>query len=159
MRSSGGALLSIINDILDFSKIEAGKLDLDPVDFDLREAVGDVCDLLAARAQSAGSSCVAQIADDVPGASRATTGRLRQVLINLIGNAIKFTHEGEVVVDGRRATSRWRCASRCATPASASRREHADGALRAVRAGRRLDHPPLRRHRARTGHLAASWWS
>ena len=67
VRSSGDALLSIINDILDFSKIEAGKLDLDPTDFDVREAVGDVVRPAGrARARAAGSSCVAQISDDVP---------------------------------------------------------------------------------------------
>ncbi|MDA0136362.1 response regulator [Solirubrobacter deserti] len=97
VKSSGGALLSIINDILDFSKIEAGKLDLDPVDFDIREAVADVCDLLAGRARD-DVELVAQISEDVP---RTVTGdevRLRQVLTNLVGNALKFTHEGEVVV-------------------------------------------------------------
>ena len=103
VRSSGGALLSIIDDILDFSKIEAGKLELDPVDFDLREAVGDVCDLLAARAHERGLELAARIADDVPAAVRGDDGRLRQVLMNLIGNAIKFTHEGEVVVALARA--------------------------------------------------------
>ena len=98
VRSSGGALLSIIDDILDFSKIEAGKLELDPVDFDVREAVDDVCDLLAARAHERGLELAARIADDVPAAVRGDDGRLRQVLTNLVGNAIKFTHEGEVVV-------------------------------------------------------------
>ena len=150
VRSSGGALLSIIDDILDFSKIEAGKLELDPVDFDLREAVGDVCDLLAARAHERGLELVARIADDVPAAVRGDDGRLRQVLMNLVGNAIKFTHEGEVVVTARRARAR-RCASRSPTPASASPRARR-GALRVLRAGRRLDHAPLRRHRARPGH-------
>jgi CheY-like chemotaxis protein/HPt (histidine-containing phosphotransfer) domain-containing protein len=73
------------------------------VDFDLREAVGDVCDLLAARAHERGLELVARIADDVPAAVRGDDGRLRQVLMNLIGNAIKFTHEGEVVVTLTRA--------------------------------------------------------
>jgi PAS domain S-box-containing protein len=98
VKSSGAALLSIIDDILDFSKIEAGKLDLDPTDFDVREAVADVCDLLAGRAHDRGLELVAQISDDVPRAVRGDEGRLRQILTNLIGNALKFTHEGEVVV-------------------------------------------------------------
>ncbi len=98
VRSSGRALLSIIDDILDFSKIEAGKLELDPVDFDVREAVADVCDLLAARAHERELELAARIADDVPPAVHGDDGRLRQVLMNLVGNAVKFTHEGEVVV-------------------------------------------------------------
>jgi signal transduction histidine kinase/CheY-like chemotaxis protein/HPt (histidine-containing phosphotransfer) domain-containing protein len=98
VRSSGRALLSIIDDILDFSKIEAGKLELDPVDFDVREAVADVCDLLAARAHERELELAARIADDVPVAVHGDDGRLRQVLMNLVGNAVKFTHHGEVVV-------------------------------------------------------------
>jgi PAS domain S-box-containing protein len=98
VKSSGSALLSIINDILDFSKIEAGKLDLDPIVFDVREAVGDVCELLASRAHARKLELVAQISDDVPQAVTGDEGRLRQILTNLVGNALKFTHEGEVVV-------------------------------------------------------------
>jgi signal transduction histidine kinase/DNA-binding response OmpR family regulator len=99
VRSSGRALLSIIDDILDFSKIEAGKLELDPVDFDVRETVADVCELLAARAHERGLELVTQVADDVPAAVHGDDGRLRQVLMNLVGNAVKFTHEGEIVVN------------------------------------------------------------
>jgi signal transduction histidine kinase/DNA-binding response OmpR family regulator len=99
VRSSGRALLSIIDDILDFSKIEAGKLELDPIDFDVRETVADVCDLLAARAHERGLELAARVADDVPAAVHGDDGRLRQVLMNLVGNAVKFTHEGEVVVN------------------------------------------------------------
>jgi PAS domain S-box-containing protein len=98
VRSSGDALLAIIDDILDFSKIEAGKLELDPTDFDVREAVADVCDLLGSRAHERRLELVAQVAEDVPVSVCGDDGRLRQVLTNLVGNAIKFTHEGEVVV-------------------------------------------------------------
>jgi PAS domain S-box-containing protein len=98
VRSSGGALLSIINDILDFSKIEAGKLELDPTPFDVREAVGDVCELLAGRAHERSLELLTQISDDVPGLVTGDEGRLRQILTNLVGNALKFTHAGEVVV-------------------------------------------------------------
>jgi PAS domain S-box-containing protein len=108
VRSSGSALLSIIDDILDFSKIEAGKLELDPADFDVREAVADVCDLLASRAHERRLELAAQVAEDVPAAVRGDDGRLRQVLTNLVGNAIKFTHEGEVVVAVRRDGDRLR---------------------------------------------------
>jgi signal transduction histidine kinase/CheY-like chemotaxis protein len=103
VRSSGEALLAIIDDILDFSKIEAGKLELDPVDFDVREAVGDVCDLLGGRASDRGLELIARVDDAVPDAVTGDEGRLRQVLTNLIGNALKFTHQGEVVVSVARA--------------------------------------------------------
>ncbi len=93
-RSSGEALLAIIDDILDFSKIEAGKLDLDPTEFDVREAVDDVCDLLGRPRARRGLELLAQIADDVPALVTGDEGRLRQVLINLVGNALKFTHDG-----------------------------------------------------------------
>ncbi len=98
VRSSGEALMAIIDDILDFSKIEAGKIELDPSDFDVRETVGDVCDMLGGRAHAGGLELVAHLADDLPTAVRGDEGRLRQVLTNLVGNAIKFTPVGEVVI-------------------------------------------------------------
>ena len=98
VKSAAGSLLSIINDLLDFSKIEAGKLDLDPADFGLRAALGDTLRALATRAHRKGLELVCNVQPDVPDALIGDAGRLRQVLINLVGNAIKFTEEGEVVV-------------------------------------------------------------
>lgn len=98
VRRSGAALLTIINDILDFSKIEAGKLDLACIDFDLRECVEETVELLAERAQNKGLALMCQLQDAVPSAVRGDPTRLRQILTNLIGNAIKFTDQGEVVV-------------------------------------------------------------
>jgi signal transduction histidine kinase/CheY-like chemotaxis protein/HPt (histidine-containing phosphotransfer) domain-containing protein len=98
VRTSAESLLGVINDILDFSKIEAGRLELESVDYDLRQTVEDVCDLLAERAQSKGLELACVIHDGVATQVRGDPGRLRQVLINLIGNAIKFTEKGEVVV-------------------------------------------------------------
>ena len=91
-------LLTIINDILDFSKIEAGKLDLETIDFDLRNTVEEVLDLLAERAHNKGLELTHLISYEVPVALKGDPGRLSQVLTNLLGNAIKFTEEGEVVL-------------------------------------------------------------
>jgi CheY-like chemotaxis protein/HPt (histidine-containing phosphotransfer) domain-containing protein len=96
--ASGEALLTIIDDILDFSKIEAGKLELDPTDFDLREAIERACGMLAARAHEKGLELAVAIAPEVPALVHADAVRLRQVLTNLVANAIKFTAAGEVVV-------------------------------------------------------------
>ncbi len=98
VRSAGGALLEIINDILDFSKIEAGKLRLEVQDFELRTVVEEVADLLAAEAHEKGLELAADIALEVPQFVRGDPGRLRQILTNLVGNAVKFTDHGEVVV-------------------------------------------------------------
>ncbi len=98
IRTSGDALLTIINDILDFSKIESGNLDLEEQPFDLRDCVEDALDLLATRAAEKGLDLAYLIDDGVPGTLVGDVTRLRQVLVNLIGNAIKFTATGEVVV-------------------------------------------------------------
>ncbi|MGD8895220.1 MAG: response regulator [Acidobacteriota bacterium] len=95
---SGRALLEIINDILDFSKIEAGRIDLEIVDFDLRRAVREVLGSFAEAAQARGLELLCLIRHDVPSALRGDPGRLRQVLTNLVGNAVKFTEKGEVVL-------------------------------------------------------------
>ena len=96
-KTSGEALLAVINDILDFSKIEAGRLELEDAEFALPEAVGDVCDLLANRAHAKNLELVSDVQPGVPNLVRGDQARLRQVLTNLISNAIKFTAEGEVV--------------------------------------------------------------
>ena len=98
IKLSGDVLLELINDILDFSKIEAGKLELDPVEFDVRESLGDSLKTLAVRAHQKGLELAASIEPDVPETIIGDSIRLRQVIINLIGNAIKFTDQGEVVV-------------------------------------------------------------
>ncbi len=98
IRHSGDALLSIINDLLDFSKAEAGKLDLEVMDFDLRTTLEDLSDLLAVRAHQKGLEFLNLIDPAVPALVRGDPGRLRQILTNLIGNAVKFTDQGTVQV-------------------------------------------------------------
>lgn len=103
IRHSAESLLVIINDVLDFSKIEAGKLEWENVAFDLRDAMGDALKPLALRAHSKGLELVPRVSADAPDELIGDPTRFRQVLTNLIGNAIKFTERGEVVVDVRLA--------------------------------------------------------
>jgi two-component system sensor histidine kinase/response regulator len=98
VKTSAEALLDVINDILDFSKIEAGKLDLDRVDFDLRDSLGDTMKTLAVRAHKKRLELACHVLPDVPDALVGDPGRLRQIIVNLVGNAIKFTEQGEIVV-------------------------------------------------------------
>jgi two-component system sensor histidine kinase/response regulator len=114
LNKSAESLLRIINDILDYSKIEAGKLDLEIIDFDLRVTVEDVTNTLAVKAFEKGLEFACLIHHEVPTLLRGDPGRLRQILMNLAGNAIKFTEKGEVVIratleaeDGARATVRF----------------------------------------------------
>ncbi|MDG1894970.1 MAG: response regulator, partial [Fuerstiella sp.] len=98
VEASGEALLSLINDILDFSKIEAGRLDLESIRFDLRESLGDTMKLLGTRAHRQGLELAYSVAPDVPKFLIGDPARLRQVVVNLVGNGIKFTSAGEVVL-------------------------------------------------------------
>ena len=101
VRRSGEALLHVINDILDFSKIEAGKLELDQIDFDLREMLEDIAQLLAEGAASKGLELLCRMAPETPLLINGDPNRIRQVITNLIGNAIKFTSQGEVALSVR----------------------------------------------------------
>jgi signal transduction histidine kinase/DNA-binding response OmpR family regulator len=98
VRLSAESLLLIINDVLDFSKIEAGKMELESIPFDLRESLGETMMALSVRAQQKGLELVYEIQPEVPEALLGDPGRIRQILVNLIGNAIKFTEHGEIFV-------------------------------------------------------------
>jgi len=97
-QQSGEALLSIVNDILDFSKIEAGKLEIEAIPFDLRESLGETMKALSIRAHQKGLELICDVQPKVPEGLLGDPGRIRQILLNLVGNAIKFTAEGEIVV-------------------------------------------------------------
>jgi two-component system, sensor histidine kinase and response regulator len=98
VRDCAGSLLTVLDDVLDFSKIEAGQLTLETVEFDLRGVLENVSDLFAVRAQEKGLEFLSFIAPDVPAALRGDPGRLRQMIVNLVGNAVKFTERGEVSI-------------------------------------------------------------
>ncbi len=102
VRSSGESLLSLINDILDFSKIEADKLELEAIDFDLRATIEDASELLAVRAHEKGIEFICRVDPEVQTFLSGDPGRLRQILINLGSNAIKFTARGEVIIEVKR---------------------------------------------------------
>ena len=98
VKMSADSLLTVINDILDFSKIEAGKIDLEALDFNLRDSLEMTVKTLALRAHEKNLELLCEVAPDVPQAVTGDPGRLRQIVVNLLGNAIKFTSEGEVAV-------------------------------------------------------------
>ncbi len=103
IRESAEALLTIINDILDFSKLEAGRLDLEETEFDVAALVDSVIDILNPRAEAKGLAFSAQITPGVPVLARGDPGRLRQILVNLVGNAVKFTAKGRISLTVERA--------------------------------------------------------
>src|SRR6266404_5164150 len=96
VKLSAESLLSIINDILDFSKIEAGKLDMETIPFEFRESLGDAMKALSYRAQQKGLELIYEVQPDVPEALVGDPGRIRQIIVNLVGNSIKFTERGEI---------------------------------------------------------------
>ncbi|MBN2577671.1 MAG: response regulator [Pirellulales bacterium] len=102
IKQSADCLLDLINDILDFSKIEAGKMDLENISFDLREVVGEATQVLALKASQKNLELIYRVDPDVPPTLVGDPGRIRQVFVNLLANAVKFTESGEVFIDVRR---------------------------------------------------------
>jgi PAS domain S-box-containing protein len=150
------ALLGIINDILDLSKIEAGKLRLEAVDFDLCETVDDVLHLLADRAREKGLELAASLAPEMPTRFRGDPTRLRQILTNLVGNAIKFTDSGEVIVRVFLKNASRPAAGRPVRSLGHRRGDCAGGtiaALSTVQPGRQLHHAKVWWHGVGPGDL------
>ena len=166
IRTSGEALLSIINDILDFSKIEAGKMELEHQPFDLRGCIESALDLVAAGAANKGLELAYQIAEKVPATIAGDVTRLRQILLNLLNNAVKFTEKGEIVLTVRGGT--WRddggretrpalsCLPGAAFCRGGYRHRHPTRSPRPhlpiLQPGRRLHHPQVWRHGIGPGH-------
>ncbi len=178
IRQSGDSLLTIINEILDFSKIESGSLELEQVGFDLIPCLEEVLDLFGVRSAEKNLDLAYLYDSATPGAIISDPTRLRQVFINLVGNALKFTEKGEVVVEisshhvlGHGASAGQRLSRRndqglargrlgaAAVPGARHRSRHFAGAARpalpGLQPGRRIDHPAARRHRPRPRHRQA----
>ena len=141
VRTSGRALLTLIDGILDFSRIEAGRLDLSAEPFDLRAVVEGVVELLAPRAQDKGIEIAIDVADDVPVEFIGDADRIRQIVVNLAGNAIKFTNQGGVGV-----TIRWAAPDivlAVSDTGSGIPEARIPRSVRGIRAGRQQrQHPP-----------------
>jgi signal transduction histidine kinase len=155
VKSSGDALLGLINDILDFSKIESGKLDLDPVDFNLCDSLAETMKALALRAHQNGLELVCEIRPEVPQQVVGDPGRLRQVLVNLVGNAIKFTQKGEVGVRVERVSQsqdEWELKF-SVTDTGIGIAAEKQGVIPGIRPSGRQHHPKLRWDRAGARHF------
>ena len=158
VKSAADNLLAIINDLLDFSKIEAGKLELDPTDFALRPMLGDTLRALAMRAHRKGLELVFKLEPDVPDALVGDAGRLRQILFNLVDNAIKFT-ELRRGGDPRGSRRRPGCGGGDRPAVHGERHRHRHPARKArddlpsLRARRHLDDPEIWRHRVGPDHF------
>ena len=122
LKGSADSLLTLLNDILDISKIEAGRLELEPIEFSLRSSISEILKTLAVRAHAKGLELIYHVQPDVPDSLLGDAGRLRQIVVNLVGNAIKFTERGEVALHVKLETLRdgtSACSSTSPTPASA----------------------------------------
>ena len=159
VRSSAGSLLTVINDVLDFSKIEAGRLGLDEVDFDLRECVWDTLKTLSVRADQKNLELACDIDANIPETCSGDPDRLRQIIVNLVSNAVKFTECGEVVVSVKQGGAGGRgydcsfCGERHGYRNSGRKTAKY---FRRVHPGGRIDYSQIRRNRSWTHHFPAT---
>ena len=158
--------MRLLNDILDFSKIEARKLELESIPFSMRDLIERTGRSLSMRAAEKGLELACRVAPDVPDRLIGDPGRLRQIMINLIGNAIKFTDEGEVVVDvclGEPSDSPPPKARRASVQRLRHRDRHPGGQTsqraRRLLAGRYVDHSTVWRNGSRARDLPSNWSS
>ncbi len=155
-KQSAESLLRVLNDILDFSKIEAGRLELESIPFELREVIGDTLQALEVRAANKSLELVYHIPPDIPDSLIGDPGRLRQIIVNLVGNAIKFTEVGEIVVSiaNRELSDLPSSHSFLGSRYGHRHSERQAGTdLRSVWSGRQQHHAALRRNGAGTEHL------
>ncbi len=162
IRHSAESLLHVINDILDFSKVEAGKLRVEMIPFDLARAAEEVAELLAHQAHAKGLEIGIRVAPDVPAMLEGDPGRVRQVLLNLVGNAIKFTRSGHVLIEVDRIVGEAGAAFvRCAVTDTGIGIPHGEAAaaVPAVLAGRFVDDARVRWHGPAAWSSASGWSS
>ena len=159
VKSSADSMLSVINDILDFSKIEAGRLELDPVSFNLRDLVEETARALALRAHEKGLELICDVLPEVPEYVVGDITRIRQVLVNLLGNAIKFTDQGEVELEvalqSQEADDRLRLHFTARDTGYWHPAGEAGNDLRRLLASGRLHYAQVRRYRLGLDHLRA----
>ena len=158
VRASGEGLLLVINDILDYSKMEAGKIELESTDFALREAIAEGCATLLVTARDKGIELELEVDPELPAWLRGDASRLRQVVINLVSNAVKFTEHGRVVVSvtGRPIAGGMTGARRGHRQRDRNRAERARAPVPALQPGRVLDLAQVRRHRPGSDDLRAA---
>ncbi len=155
---SADSLLTVINDILDYSKIEAGKIELEAIDFNLRDCAEEALKTFASRADEKGLELLCDIAPEVPELVEGDPGRLRQIILNLVSNAIKFTHQGEVMLkaeveseeDDMRVLKFTVADTGIGIPAGEAALD-----LLSLHPGRLIDHPQIWRHRPGSIHFRA----
>ena len=156
VKSSADSLLRILNDILDFSKIEAGKLEFEAIEFDLRQTVEAMLKVLGARAAAKNLELACDFGPDVPSRVLGDPGRLRQILINLAGNAIKFTERGEVVIRVERSSETAEGGGTALQRQGYGYRDSFEQTAACVQrffSGGQFVDPNVRRHRTGTDHL------
>ena len=149
---SADALMRLLNDILDISKIEAGRMELEQASFDIRDVVLDASRVMVVPAAKKGLEVSCRVAPDVPSEAIGDAGRLRQIIVNLVGNALKFTQEGEIFIDCQVERTEQQENSRCTSPSKT--RESASRTIKSTTSSSRSAKPICR---PRAASAAPGW--